>query len=682
MKLKHIIYIGIACAGLTACNDYLDVDTPSKYGNEYVFNSETEVARALNGVYAQLTNGNTYGNSYLNTFCMNSDVDFKTNSNEQATNNGFSRFESNSDGSGLRNTWDAAYQGIEYANNFIYQLEHSDLYTPENSNYPALQQMMGEAKVIRAMFYHDVMWLWGDVPFTFTPTSEKDNYVTPIVSRDSINDLLIAALRAAAPSMQFARSLTNGVERVSKEMAWAMIARIAMTEGGYSLRPDKANNSRGKMERPANYKDYYKIAKTYCDSIISSNTHRLNNSFTDVFVNECNYQVVNDDDPIFEIPFAQLTSGNIGYLHGPRMNMNGTTGVGQWGGASSGAQLSVFYRYSFDQKDLRLKYIDGLWSYTATTTTSGADSIAVNPNFTYTTYNNKWSKLWSLSGLGTSTEGNDGINFPYMRYTDVLLMDAEAENELNEGPTARAKEDLKTVRARAFASEDQAKMVNQYTDSVSTDKETFLNAVLNERKWEFGGENMRWKDLVRNNKYSEELYYTALRYLVVAENAGGSSSDYEDAVEEHDNVTSHNEYLAYIPTNIYWRRVKNMNKPQEFPNTSLDVLLINNPWWQEPRPRDDEANGIKWTNTETMGWWNEGAGAPQAQVLYSLYGFIRGDQNGNFSVVNGDGSLSPLPSPGAANAQTLPVVRYILPYPAEAIQRSAGAYKNYYGYNN
>nr|MBP7472077.1 RagB/SusD family nutrient uptake outer membrane protein [Prevotella sp.] len=679
MKLKNIFFIGVALTGLTSCNDYLDVDTPSKYDNTYVFGSETEINRALNGVYAQITSSKIYGNDYLTKFCMNSDVDYVTNSNELSTSNGFRRFDCNSEGSGLNDTWQAVYQGIEYANNFVYQLENSKLYTPENDDYANLQQMMGEAKVIRAMLYHDLMWLWGDVPFSFTPTAESSGFVMSVASRDSINDALIADLKGIAPKMQYARNMSDGVERVSKEMAWAMIARIALTEGGYSLRPDKTNNTYGTMKRPDNYKDYYQIAHAYCDSVIKSGTHKLGNSYPTVFSNECNYSVVNDDDPIFEIPFAQKTSGNIGYIHGPKMAMNGTKGIGTWGGASGEAQVSVFYRYSFDTSDLRMKYIDGLWSYTSTTTSTGADSIAVNPNFTYTLYNNKWSKLWG-TGIGNETEGSDGINYPYMRYTDVLLMDAEAENELNDGPTEQAKTDLKTVRARAFSGDDYAAKVTSYTDSVSSSKESFLDAVLNERKWEFGGENMRWKDLVRNNKYSEALYYQFLRYFVVAENVGGSSSDYEEPVEKHDNVTSHKDYLSYIPTNIYWRRISNANTPQIFPNTSIAMLEIHNPMWQEARPQDDIANGITWSNAETMGCWNEGAGAPQAQILYSLYGFIRCDVNGSPYVVNADGSLSPLPAPSAANSSTLPVVRYILPYPSQAIQRSAGAYKNYYGY--
>ncbi len=682
MKFKKIFFIvTIITTGLTSCNDYLDVKTPSKYGNDYVFSNITEMNRALNGVYAQLLSNNTYGNAYLTTFCMNSDVDFTTNSNEVATNDGYRRFDCNSNGSSLNSTWNSAYQGIEYANNFIYQMEKSKIFTPDNTDYKNMLQMLGEAKVIRAIFYHDLMWLWGDIPFSTIPSSEKKDYVMPVVSRDSINDFLLSDLKKAAMNMQFARSLSDGVERISKEMAWAMIARIALTEGGYSLRPDKANNSYGIMERPSNYKDYYNICHQYCDSIINSNTHHLNNSYADVFVHECNYQVINDDDPIFEIPFTQLTSGNIGYLYGPRLNMNGTKGIGNWGGASSNAQVSVFYRYSFDPNDLRGKYIDGLWNYTETTNAAGQDSIAIAPNFTYTLYNDKWSKLWG-NGIGTTCEGSDGINYPYMRYADVLLMDAEAENEINNGPTQHAENDLITVRKRAFDAARWPDKVYSYVDSVSTSKASFLHAVLNERKWEFGGENMRWKDLVRNNEYSIELYYTFLRYYTVAQNSGGSTPEYEDAVEEHDNVTTHKEYLSYIPTNIYWRQVHNLNEPQIFPNTTLDMLIIDNPFWQESRPQDDNTQNIKWNMTETMGWWNESAGTPQAQVLYSLYGFIRCDANGNPFVVKGDGTTETLPAPENANAKNLPVVRYILPYPEQAIQRSSGTYKNYYGYKN
>src|SRR5574344_88311 len=249
MKLKYLLMTGLALASFTSCNDYLDVDSPSKYSNDYVYGSETEINRALNGVYDQLLNSNTYGGAYLTTFCMNSDVDFVANSNEATTNNGYTRFECTNDASDLKKTWPAAYTGVEYANNFISNLSKSSLYDVNNATYG---QMMGEAKVIRAIFYNDLIDLWGDVPFSMQATYEKEDFVLPVTDREEIRKQLIADLIEIAPHMQFSSSLDNTVERVSKEACWAMIARLALSAGGYSLHPDKTNaTNRGTMSRPS-----------------------------------------------------------------------------------------------------------------------------------------------------------------------------------------------------------------------------------------------------------------------------------------------------------------------------------------------------------------------------------------------------------------------------------------------
>ena len=668
MKLKYILMTGLALSALTSCNDYLDVDAPSKYTNEYVYGSETEINRALNGVYAQLLNGNTYGNAYLTTFCMNSDVDFSANATEAATSTGYRRFDCTSDGSDIKKTWDAAYQGVEYANNFIYNLQNSSLYNLKNSD---LTQMMGEAKVIRAIFYNDLVDLWGDVPFTFEPTSQKKDYVTPVADREEIRKQLIADLEAIAPYMKYSSDLSNTVERVSKEACWTMIARLALSAGGYSLHPDKQNvANHGLMTRPADYQSYYKKAQQYCDSVIASGTHALSKSYEDVFVDECNFIVNGGDDPIFEIPFTKITSGSIGYQQGPSSALyeGYTSGKNVWGETKGGARLEAFYRYSFDGNDLRRDYLNGLWYYLY----DGTPTIRAD----YTTHNNKWSKLWATAGtFASNSTDNTGINYPYLRYTDVLLMKSEVDNELNNGPTDAAKACLVKVRNRAFPDSVKAKKVTAYVDSVSASKESFLNAVLNERKWEFAGENMRWKDLVRNNKYAEVLYYTFLRYYSVGQNAGGQS-DYIDAVETYDRQPE-GRYSMDLPFNMYYHVVANPGNKAKYPNLTMNVLEISNPYHnQKVRPT--------WTDMQTgnfYAWWNESLGCPTAQCLYSLYGFMRGTETGTINMVNNDGTTSPITFP-LTDASKLPVVRYILPFPNAAIQRSAGAYKNYYGYTN
>ena len=489
-----------------------------------------------------------------------------------------------------------------------------------------------------------------------------ENYVMPIVSRDEVYKTLIEDLKSIAPYMKFAANLSNGVERASKEFCWSMIARMAMHAGGYSLRPDTDNPANfGKMERPANYKDLYKTALAYCDSVISSATHTLSLPYYRVFVNECNYVVNSNDDPIFEIPFAKETSGNVGYVHGPKSELyeGSTSGDNIWGEAKSSAALSAFYRFMFDPEDARRDYLNGLWGYLY----NGEPTISVS----YTVYNNKWSKLWSTSGNPESA-GNTGINFPYMRYTDVLLMYAEAANELNDGPTDAAKAALRQVRQRAFTNPEK---IDSYIESMSGSKDDFLKAVLDERKFEFAGENMRWKDLVRNNLLAENTYYNFLRYLVCGENGAGQSA-YQEMVEEYDGMP---EYLDKLPSTVYYMIGANPQTPSVFPNTSLRIIDIYNPYDDvvvSTVPDEYRALTVQYPYA-----WASDAGVVNAQCLYSFYGYIYCDQISGLVYLNTNGKYST----HAPNANaSLPPVRYILPYPNAAIQRSAGAYKNYYGY--
>ncbi len=426
MKIKYFIAAGLALASLSSCNDFLRVDAPSKYDNDYVFNDKTEVNRALNGVYAQMLSSNTYGQAYLSTFCFNSDVDMAMYTSDVSTNDSYRRFDCTPLGGGIASTWNAAYKGVEYANNFIYQLENSPLYTAEDNE--DLLQMMGEAKVMRAMFYHDLITLFGDIPFSMSPMSGTDDnksLLLPVTDREEVHKALIEDLKGIAPKMQFAADLSGGVERVSKEFCWAMIARMALSCGGYSLRPDTSDpSSYGSMKRPANYQDYYKIARDYCDSVIVSGRHSLSLPYNQVFINECNYVVVNNDDPIFEIPFAKNSTGNIGYIQGPTSQVyeGNTAGKNIWGASSGNARLNALYRFLFDEDDLRRDYVNGMWYYQYDGT-----PVLLNDR---TVFNNKWSKLWSTSSLGTNSAGNTGINYPYMRYADVLLMYARPSTNL------------------------------------------------------------------------------------------------------------------------------------------------------------------------------------------------------------------------------------------------------------
>lgn len=690
MKIRNILIGGIGLLALTACNDYLDVDAPSKQTTELVFSSSTEANQALNGVYAKVLSDNAFGRYAFNDLVLNSDVEFAATSNEVAQTNAPKRFDCTSESGTVEKFWMALYSGIEAANEFIYGLENSEIYNPESVDYEDLTQMVGEAKVMRAMFYHELLCYWGDVPFSLVPTYVTQEFVLPITSRDEIAMQVINDLKAAAPLMKPATTITEGVERISQEACWAMIARMALQAGGYSLRPVEGNStSYGKMARPANSAEFYQIAREYSDMVIKSGTYALNKPYSQVFVDQCNLLTTPvGDDPIFELPFGEGSSGQVGYYQGPKLESAEGLTPHVWGEANGGAQLEAFYRFRFDENDLRRDYIANFWYY------NSSNLPAVTNG--YTLYNNKWSKLWNNMGLGANTTGNTGINYPYLRYADVLLMFAEAENELN-GPTQAAQDALKAVRKRAFAAENYAEKVEAYVATVAADKATFLNAVLDERAFELAGENSRWKDLVRNNKYSEKLFYTFLRYYSAAVNAQ-TSSPYDDMISEYDGI----QWQETLPYSLYSCLISNPGDKSFYQNLSQPVRYMVNPYKPSTIPQLGPenymiANELPYTpiserqitglesSSSTIGWtetacynWCEDAGYPKAQVLYSLYGYIRGDIHSRIYLIV-DGKETAI-DPVSYDVNNLPVVRYILPYPAEAIARSGGVYVQKYGH--
>lgn len=711
MKLNKIFISGMAMLSLTACDDFLDVDPDSTSANtEFIYNNEGEISTALNGVYAQILSGNTFGNNLYKDFQLNSDVDFSTNTSETASGNKPARFDTRSDASNINSLWNALYKGVETANEFIFNLKNSKLYeekmkteiadgednggvvTEEVPNVTKLTQMMGEAKVMRAMFYHELLSYWGDIPFTFKATYETNNLYPEVTDRQVVSDSLIADLRHAAEWMLSDKDATlDAPERISKEAAYAMIARLALQAGGYSLNHD-ANDVNGyKMTRPSNYKEYYQIARDYAKKVIDAGGHSLNKSFRDVFVDECNHIVNKGDDAIFEIPFGKDYSGAWGYAQGPKseVDANNETDFSNqaWGSTSGNVRTTRFYRHMFKEGDARRDYVCGTWGYS----NQGLPAI----NFSYTMYNNKWSKLWNTVGLGKASTGNTGINFAYIRYADVLLMFAEADNEVNGAPTQEAIDAVNQVRRRAYNGVNY-----ELTSAQTATKEDFLKAVLDERKFEFAGENMRWKDLVRNNLYSEQIFYTFLAYYGVAEDQS-TGSPYIDMLSEHDGIDYAN---ISAMTNIYYVYVKNTGDAN-FPNSNLYMLYIVNPWTADVQPsskpedyfanlglpyepvsaraitgQTSSAKDVAWGNSENI--WSSQDGVLRNEVLYSLFGYIRGDEDGSIKIVNNGAVVNfdiDTQNP-EATVQQLPAVRYLLPYPQEAIARSDGRYKNYYGF--
>ncbi len=703
MKLRNILLAGVAVTGLmtTSCNDYLDVDSPSMFEYDYVYSTTYDMNLALNGVYAKLMS--PYSSLLVNNLILNSDIDFATFTSDTYGTGNSKRFDSTAESADANNLWRQCYNGIEYCNMFIAGVESSSIFDEEDAD---IMQMLGEAYCIRAILYHELVWYFGDIPYSRVPATKADDVRFPVVDRHTILDDMIADVEAIAPKMKATAEISEGVERIGRELAYGLLARMSLTAGGYTLEADKNDKtSVGIMKRPDNYLDYYKKAEKYAGEVIAMNSHSLTKSFIDVFVDECNNGINNSDDPIFEIPFAKDNSGNIGYIHGPKFNTNDSQTNYSWGGTSSSVRLHGLAPYLFDPDDIRQKYLFGIWNYAY----DGKPSFESD---SYTLYNNKWSKLWAKQGLGNTSAGSTGINFPYMRYTDILLMFAEASNEVHNGPTPEAVAALKQVRERAFRhTGNTADKVDAYIANAST-KDAFLDIVLDERKFEFAGENLRWRDLVRNNIYGRELYYTFLRHCLIADQKIGQGDSYADKLTEHDGL-SEGFYSDQIMLYPYYRTLENVGtvetmrldgvdsdvavdpiKVSAFPNTQLQYVDVYKIWSKYTADEAKKAKRVK-ANGATENLYNltienemynkhrSGDGYISAEVCYSLLGYVYRDRNTEVEYISNGHRTGVINSDFTAITDVpaeFPPVRYILPYPAAAIRDGAGVYVNYYGY--
>ena len=631
---KKLLYSTIACAMLsfTSCNDFLDVEPPSGFTPGYVFTSEEEAKALMTKMYSAMTEDGMYGSTLANSLNTNTDVEMSSfkNNTVAATGADIGCFDSKPYWNTLNSTWNNMYSVINYANDFLHEMENSSLFSLQikEEGPTEIQQMYGEVKTLRAMLYLDLIRTWGDVVFVTEPSKSTDDFFSVgVTERNKILEYLIDELIDVEPMMKYAADLDYGVERASREYCQALIGQLALYRGGWSLRPDKENpDNVGYMERGDNFEHYYDIAITYLGKVIKENKHDLKQSYEELWYNEGNWTTANNDDVIFAIPMLKSVTSRYGY------NV-GVTIAGdkhEYGSASNYLHYCGTYMFTFDGDDLRRDVTCAPYKYDKNLNQEmdmGIAGMGVG----------KWSKLKMKSPLGSSSGAGTGINSIRMRFADVLLMYAEAVNE-RFGPRDDAKEAMKRVRRRAFDSSLWASKVESYVESLNSEDD-FFKAIMDERKWEFGGESIRKYDLARWNKYSEviyNLYFEMINWGLVA------NGTYIPGIDK-------------VPENIYYKSVPDPEHPDR---TILDIVGIEKEEFGTGKPAGYQ------TLAYAIGWRVLNSETQQFETLKEISWSFRG-----FINLNNDKSVKPSDP-----------LRYLCPYPSQVITDHRGAIQNYYGY--
>lgn len=514
MKTIKYFILFLLSIGLVSC-DFLDKE-PYELTPETYFNNETELNTFLIGVYNPLMQEFFYGNNYPLNIAGGDDLTFYQRSSPA---NSIICANANSANSEIMTYWRILYDGINRANIF---LENADK-NPEISR-EVRDKAKAEALFLRSFYYFNLVQGWGDVPLHLESAQSVEGLSIPRTDKQTIYDRITEDIKSAIPDLPQADTQTQ-TGTVTQSAAQGILARIYLFRAGEHYRDNKPADN--------NSQKYFEEAKKWAEQVKSSNLHNLADSYSQVFIDICSdrYNSTGVRESLWEVEEAgnRITSANFS-----AGRIGNTLGFGSTTDYSASNTYKNYtgmrnpgYSYRFAYASLKLYELyesqedteRGDWNiapyeYAYATTgekevtgriyyegkrPAGLTSVEGMPCTDYTPAQSvnktrcaaKYRR--ELEAITPKNKNYTPINFSILRYSDVLLMLAEAENEVN-GPTALAYECINKVRERA-----------KLTPLSGLSKDAFREALKDERAMELCFEALRRWDLIRWGEFYSKM---------------------------------------------------------------------------------------------------------------------------------------------------------------------------------
>lgn len=506
---KFTIILFLCCWSMTSCKKFLDTKPVDFVSPETYYNTEADLNKALYGVYNRLID--QFGRLYqrgLWSYMVLSDDFFYSN----ISSNNLKVMDFDASQIDLANFWASSYQAIDRANELLANINKPVMDETRRAN------IKGQALFLRAYYYFLLVDLYGPVPLKLTPTTSPTDTPLPRSSVADIYTQIVSDMKAAEPIVN-SITTNNTNELVSQTAVQAILAKVYLTMAG----------------APLNDVSKYQDALTYSNKVINSGLHSLNPDYKQIFINE-SMDIVEPKECIWEIAMygnqqgTALVAGSVGIDNGILCT-----------DPNIGVSPGTFHIYAriynlFNAADLRRDWAIAPFVYT---TSSAGVTTQTNWSATqiYDRNIGKWRRAYET--LTPKNKTYNSTNFPVIRYADVLLMKAEAENQLN-GPTTAAYDAINQVRRRAFGK--PLATPNALSDvPAGLDKAGFFTELQKERQRELCFEGMRKHDLVRWG-----IYISTMQSLI-PEIAANAPSTWQKAAITPKNVTDRN-ILFPIPS--------------------------------------------------------------------------------------------------------------------------------------
>jgi tetratricopeptide (TPR) repeat protein len=447
-KILFLFLTGVFAINSCSTND-LELSDPNQITPETYFANEAQVQAAVNAAYANLQTVGLYGR--LIWYMMdNMSQENADNPQMEPDKRTFKEFTFNSTNGEIRDYWDSCFRGINKANFVIGNAAIIDAIPATELSVTNRNKFYAEARFLRAQYYWMLVTRFGNVPLhngDFTQTEGK-----PISPKADVISLIIEDLEYASTNL-----FSKGAEdlgRATKGAAQAFLGKVLLYEKKYG----EALTSFEKMSG-------YDLEPNFYDNFKEETEHGI--------------------ESVWEVQY-DLTLGTADKWGGP------VVGAGQNHATFRGqdyGNLNWFNCYPSD---------DIFNSYEA-----GDNRITGTMYFVGDTYNNgnnvfiadqfkaesiekprAWKKYQNYYKQ-TDEAQESGINAKVIRYADVLLMMAECANEARTQSEAIGL--INRVRNRA----------NLLPLPLTLGKTQVFEAIVQERKVELVGEQVRFDDLIR-----------------------------------------------------------------------------------------------------------------------------------------------------------------------------------------
>ncbi|MEM8764550.1 MAG: RagB/SusD family nutrient uptake outer membrane protein [Bacteroidota bacterium] len=420
-------------------------------GPEPIMESPVSIDLLLDACYTRLKSEELFDASGYILYWGDIGADILFN-NSNTNPNELDRYNFSPNNVTINNIWGEHYGTIRLVNLGLDAIESNE-FTSENP--VNVNEVKAEFQFLRALLYFNLVKIFGNPAVVTTASIDVNNPPPVVQGMEEAYRLIVSDLVAAQTGLN--TSATN--TRATLPASQALLGKVYLQMAGFPL------------QKPENYT----LALTELEKLGGS--FSLETNYEDVFSLENENSAT---EIIFKIPFD--ADGSYGSLWGPvgvvpedRFEM--AVGFPESFFENPSSIMSPV-AFPLDVQDLRFNQNVAPFSFENQTVVNQANIADWRPY--------KFKKPLEE----TVSFRSESFDFPYLRYADVLLMIAEAENAIN-GPTAKAYSAINEVRRRALGNSD-----NDLTPGLS--QQDFLQAVLEERRRELCFEGHRKDDLIRN----------------------------------------------------------------------------------------------------------------------------------------------------------------------------------------